>query len=80
MATPRVTLRLIKRKKQSMYQLDYSVNGKRLRPAVGSNKKDAELVRAKIQSDLILGVKGNVIPQYAYSGVIRPGIPKESDH
>ncbi len=27
MATPRVTLRLIKRKKQSLYQLDYSVNG-----------------------------------------------------
>jgi hypothetical protein len=29
MATPRVTLRVIKRKKQSLYQLDYSVKGKR---------------------------------------------------
>jgi hypothetical protein len=58
MATPRVTLRLIKRKRQSVYQLDYSVNGKKLRPTVGSNKKDAELVRAKIQSYLILGKHG----------------------
>ena len=58
MATPRVTLRIIKRKKQSLYQLDYSVNGKRIRTTVGSNKKDAELVRAKIQSDLILGKHG----------------------
>jgi hypothetical protein len=42
-------------KKQSLYQLDYSVSGKRIRTTVGPNKKDAELVRAKIQSDLILG-------------------------
>jgi len=58
MATPRVTLRLIKRKKQSLYQLDYSDNGKRIRTTVGPNKKDAELVRAKIQSDLILSKYG----------------------
>jgi len=55
MATSRVTLRLIKRKKQSLYQLDYSVDGKRIRQTVGPNKRDAELVRAKIQSDLLLG-------------------------
>jgi hypothetical protein len=30
MATTRVTLRPIKRKKQSFYQLDYAVNGKRI--------------------------------------------------
>ena len=58
MATPRVALRLIKRKKQSLYQLDYSVNGKRIRTTVGPSKKDAELVRAKIQSDLVLGTYG----------------------
>jgi hypothetical protein len=52
MATTRITLRPIKRKKQSLYQLDYTVNGKRIRTTVGSNKKDAELVRAKIHSDL----------------------------
>jgi hypothetical protein len=55
MATSRVTLRLIKRKKQSLYQLDYSVDGRRIRQTVGPNKRDAELVRAKIQSDLLLG-------------------------
>ncbi len=58
MATPRVTLRLIKRKKQSLYQLDYSAGGKRIRETVGPNKKEAELIRAKIQSDLILGKYG----------------------
>ena len=55
MATSRVTLRLIKRKKQSLYQLDYSVDGRRIRQTVGPNKRDAELVRAKIQSDLLPG-------------------------
>ena len=55
MATSRVTLRLIKRKKQSLYQLDYSFDGRRIRQTVGPNKRDAELVRAKIQSDLLLG-------------------------
>ena len=39
MATPRVTLRLLKRKKQPLYQLDYSVNGKRLRTTVGPNSR-----------------------------------------
>jgi len=58
MATPTVTLRLIKRKTKSVYQLDYSINGQRFRVMVGSNKRDAELVRAKIQSDLILGKHG----------------------
>ncbi len=53
MATSRVIL--IKRKKQSLYQLDYSVDGRRVRQTVGPNKRDAELVRAKIQSDLLLG-------------------------
>jgi hypothetical protein len=58
MRTPRVTSRLTKRKKQSQYQVDYAVSGKRFRKTVGPNKKDAELVPAKIQSDLIPGKFG----------------------
>ena len=55
MSVPKVTLRAIKRKKSKMYQLDFSVNGKRIRQTVGSNKHDAELAQAKLQSDLTLG-------------------------
>jgi integrase len=58
MATPRVTLRPITRKKRKVYQLDFSVNGERIREIVGTDKKDAELVRAKVQSDLTLGTYG----------------------
>jgi integrase len=35
--------------------LDYNVDGKRIREAVGKNKRDAELLQSKIQSDLTLG-------------------------
>jgi hypothetical protein len=55
MAVPKVNLRTINRKGGISYMLDYAVDGKRYREAVGSNKRDAELLKAKIQSDLTLG-------------------------
>jgi integrase len=55
MAVPKVTLRTVKRKRSKVYQIDYTVNGKRFRTTVGSNKHDAELAQAKLQSDLTLG-------------------------
>jgi integrase len=56
MATPRVTLKSRTSAGGSRtFYLDYRVNGKRMRPNVGGNKRDAELVRAKIERELLLG-------------------------
>ena len=42
MAIPKVNLKKIKRRTGLIYQLDFSVNGKRIRESVGSNKQQAE--------------------------------------
>ena len=56
MATPRVTLKskTSARGSKSFY-LDYRFNGKRMRPNVGRNKRDAQLIRAKVEQELVLG-------------------------
>ena len=55
MATPKVNLRKRKTNKGVSYFIDYAVNGKRYREAVGDNKKNAEQIRAKVQTDLAFG-------------------------
>jgi len=55
MGSPRVKVRSVKRKKQIVYQIDYTVNGKRYREVVGTRKREAELIAAKIETDLALG-------------------------
>ncbi len=55
MATPRVTLKskTSARGPRRSYP-DYRVDGKRMRPNVGASRKDAELVRAKVEQELVL--------------------------
>ncbi len=55
MAIPKVHLTQVQRKSGITYVLDYAVNGKRHRQAVGKNKRAAELVAAKLQTDLAHG-------------------------
>ncbi len=55
---PKVTLRKIERTHGPVYLLDYWVNGKRVRKSVGSNKRQAEAIQAKVQRDLTLGTYG----------------------
>ncbi len=55
MATPKVSLRRLKRKNGTTYVLDFRVKGKRIRETVGTNKNDAELVRLDRQRELLLG-------------------------
>ncbi len=55
---PKVTLRKIERAHGPVYLLDYWVNGKRVRQSVGSNKRQAEAIQAKVQRDLTLGTYG----------------------
>ena len=56
MAAHRVTLKSKRTKSGSIvYFLDYRIGGKRMRPNVGSNKKDAELIRAKVEREILLG-------------------------
>jgi hypothetical protein len=62
MATPCVTVRPIKRKKESQYQVDSAVGGKRFRKTFGHNKMNADPIRAKIQSDLVSGKCGTPSP------------------
>lgn len=58
MAIPRVGLRKIKRKNGYVYQVDYTINGKRIREIVGSNKTEAEAIAATVRTDLIRGKLG----------------------
>ena len=58
MAVPKVNLRQIQRKSGITYVLDYTVDGHRYRQAVGKNKRVAEQVAAKLQTDLIQGQFG----------------------
>jgi integrase len=55
MATPKVSLRAKHSGGKTVYCLDYRFNGKRFRPSLGTNKRDAELVRAKVERDILLG-------------------------
>ena len=55
MSIPKVNLRVLKRKSGNVYQLDYAINGQRIREVIGSKKRDAELIQAKVQTDLALG-------------------------
>ncbi len=55
MSIPKVNLRVVRRKSGDVYQLDYAVNGRRIREVVGTKKRNAELIQAKIQTDLALG-------------------------
>jgi hypothetical protein len=48
MATSRVTLRLIKRKKPSLYQLDYSVDGRRIRRTAGAGGEAQSVSRPQV--------------------------------
>ncbi len=58
MAFQTVGLRTIKRKKGTVYQIDYTLNGKRQRKVVGSNKKTAEAYQADIKAKLDRGELG----------------------
>ena len=55
MATSKVSLRSKTARGKTVFYLDYRVNGKRFRPKVGPNKRDAELIRAKIEREILLG-------------------------
>ena len=55
---PKVTLRKIKRTNGISYLLDYWVDGERVRRSVGTNKRQAEAIQAKVQRDLTLGTYG----------------------
>ena len=55
MASTSVNLKRIKRNKGYVYQIDYRVNGKRVREVVGNDKRTAELKRASVQQELLLG-------------------------
>ncbi len=58
MAVPKVHLTQVQRKSGTTYVLDYTVNGRRYRQAVGKDKRTAELVAAKLQMDLVHGQFG----------------------
>ena len=55
MPSTKVNLKKIKRQKGYVYQIDYRINGKRIREVVGSDKQTAILKQATVQQDLILG-------------------------
>ncbi len=85
MRIPVVKIVRVKRKNKLSYQLDYNLNGKRVREIVAHNKRDAELIRAQRQQDLTLGIHGiypaqskiislkDLISQYlnSKSGIVR---------
>ncbi|NNL22590.1 MAG: hypothetical protein HKO83_14820 [Ignavibacteriaceae bacterium] len=58
MRVPVVKIVRVKRKNITSYQLDYNLNGKRVREIIAHNKRDAEIVRAQRQQELTLGIHG----------------------
>lgn len=62
MTIPKVNLRKIKEKNGFYYMMDYTVNGKRERHKIGSNKRAAESIVAQKQTELTLG-KYDLLPQ-----------------
>jgi len=60
MKTSKVGLNKVARKDGFVWQINYRLNGKRIREVVGTNKKEAHLYASKIQTDLLnnkLGIK-----------------------
>ena len=55
MAIPKVNLKKIRRASGIIYQLDFRVNGKRLRESVGSDKRQADLIRLQRVNDIVNG-------------------------
>ena len=55
MPSTKVNLKRIKRGKGYVYQIDYRLNGNRIREIVGSDKNTALLKQATVQQDLPLG-------------------------
>ena len=53
MASYRVNLKKIKRKKGFIYRLDYRIGKKRFRRFAGTSFKEAETLRAKLQHELL---------------------------
>ena len=53
MKTPKVGLNKVARKDGFVRQINYQLNGKRIREVVGTNKKEAYLYASKIQTDLL---------------------------
>lgn len=58
MNIPRVELKPIRRKKGTSYQIDYRLNGKRIRYIAAHNKKDAQIILAEKQHELTYGIHG----------------------
>lgn len=58
MKIPVVKISAIRRKNKSAYQLDYRLNGKRIREIVAHDKKNAMIIAAQRQQELTLGVHG----------------------
>lgn len=58
MAFKTVGLGKLQRKKSIVYYIDYTINGKRIRKVVGSNKRTAEAYRASIKEKLDKGEIG----------------------
>jgi len=58
MAIPRINLAERKTKKSTSYFLDYRLRGKRIRIPAGNKKSDAEIMRAKLQTDFNLSIVG----------------------
>jgi len=55
MTSPKINLKKIKRQKGYVYQLDYRLNGKRIRHSIGLDKKEAELIKTQLQKEFLLG-------------------------
>jgi integrase len=62
MSIPIVNLNVIRRKNYKVYQIDYNLNGKRIRKIIARNKREAEIIRADMQQRLTLGLQGIVLP------------------
>jgi integrase len=58
MATPRINLTERNTQKGTSYFLDYRLSGKRIRIPAGKKKSDAEIMRAKLQTDFNLSTVG----------------------
>ncbi len=58
MRIPIIKIRVKRRKSFTAYQLDYTYNGKRIREVVADTRADAEKIRAKRVTDLMLGRQG----------------------
>ena len=58
MSIPYVKVNKIKRKSGIIYQIDYAVDGKRIRKSIGPRKHEAEAIAAKLNAEFALGEYG----------------------